>query len=436
MNVDVINSLNSKLINPNYSLINNIPWLFNNPDYYLLYWQAKSNELLKSYYFKITSLQYQRTQTNYSETKKRLEKLIESYEFNQKQLEELLQPLFSKSPSQLNAFSDLIPSQQTLALYLNNIFRDWSWNTSENESYIEALSKALGSHWKTDELLILGSGSSRLSMDFHLKYKPKVTFALDFNPLLLFIAKKMINHEDFKLFEIPFPIIEKENISKEWTLHNPIPANMPIKEQFQLIFGDIQNLPFKSEVFSCVLTPWVIDILPMEFEKLAERVNSLLPIDGEWINFGPLGFMHSKESICHTKAEIIEILEAKGFQIEINTTQTINYLNSPISSQKRIEEVLIFKARKKKSVSVTSYSYLPPWLLDRDLPIPLSDQIQNQKILAKTTADIFFSIDNKQSFNSLAQLLANHYQMSLEQAQQTLMLLLIKFHESHSRSLK
>lgn len=434
--MDAINSLNSKLINPTYELINNIPWLFNNPDYYLLYWQAKCNELLKSYYFKITSLQYQKTQVHYSETKNRLDKLIEAYEFNQKQIEKLLQPLFSKSPSSLNAFSDLIPSQQTLALYLNNIFRDWSWNTSENESYIEALSKSLGSHWKTEDLLILGSGSSRFAMDFHLKYTPKKTLALDFNPLLLFTAQKMINNEDFKLFEIPFPVIDKENITKEWTLHNPIQKNQIAKESFQLVFADIQNLPFKSEVFSSVLTPWVIDILPMEFEKLAERVNNVLAPDGEWINFGPLGFMHSKESICHTRSEIIEILESKGFHVDINTTQEINYLNSPVSSQKRIEEVFIFKARKKNSVSVSNYSYLPPWLLDRDLPIPLSDQIQNQKILAKTTADVFFSIDNQQSFNSLSQLLANHYKMTLEQAQQTLMLLLIKFHESQSRSLK
>lgn len=434
--MDIINSLNSKLTNQNYSSINNIPWLFNNPDYYLLYWQAKCNELLKSYYFKITSLQYQITQTKYTETKNRLEKLILAYEFNQKQIEKLLLPLFNKAPTELNAFSDLIPSQQTLALYLNNIFRDWSWGTQENENYIEAISKALGNQWHTDEILILGSGSSRLSMDFHLKYKPKFTFALDFNPLLLFIAQKMLSHEDFKLFEIPFPVIEKENISKKWTLHNTILENQLSKQHFQLIFGDIQNLPFKSESFSCVLTPWVIDILPMDFEKLAERVNNLLPIDGEWINFGPLGFMHSKESICHTRSEIVEVLESKGFEVEINTTQAINYLNSPVSSQKRIEEVLIFKARKKKSVPVSTYSYLPAWLLNRDLPIPLNDQIQNQKILAKTTADIFFSIDNQQSFNSLSQLLANHYKMPIEQAQQTLMLLLIKFHESQSRSLK
>lgn len=428
--------IQSKLKNPNYTSVNNIPWLFNNPDYYLLYWQAKAKELLVSYSYRIRNIEKQKNETSYLETKTRLDKIIKAYEYNLKKLESILNPLFLSPTGNLSQFSDMIPSQQTLSLYWNNIFRDWAWQTTENSEALAALKSLLGNDWTTSELLILGSGSCRLTFDFHQHFKPKQTYALDFNPLLLFIAKKMQNHEDLKFYEIPFPTIEAQNITAPWILKNPFDKNTEEFNNVHLLFGDIQNLPFKESSFASILTPWVIDILPMEFEKLAERINLLLPTDGEWINFGPLGFMHSKEAYCHSKEEIVEILTTKGFVVEKTSQCSIPYLNSPHSSQKRTEEVLLFKARKKQNCHLSDYTYLPPWLLNRDIPIPITDQMRNQQALAKTTADVFFSIDGKQSFNDLAKLLSNHYQMSLEQAQQTLMLLFIKFHESQARTLR
>lgn len=434
--MDTINSLNSKLINPNYSSINNIPWLFNNPDYYLLYWQAKCNELLASYSYRIQNLEKQKTQTSYLNTLARLDKLIKAYEYNQKKIQEILKPLFTNTSAKLSEFSDMIPSQQTLTLYWNNIFRDWSWKTNENATSLELLIKTLGNDWRTEDLLVLGSGSCRLVMDFHHHYQPKHTYALDFNPLLQFIAQKMLNHHDLKFYEIPFPVIESQNSVHPWILQNPNNEKQNTFDNFYLLFGDIQNLPFKEATFNAILTPWIIDILPMEFEKISERINYLLPPGGEWINFGPLGFMHTKESSCHTLEELEEILKFKGFSVEKISKQSIAYLNSPIASQKRIEEVITFRAIKKSKCEVTPFTYLPSWLLNRDIPIPLTDSIRNQQILTKTSADVFFSVDNKNSFNNIAQLFSQHYQMSIEQAQQTLMLLFIKFHESQSRSFK
>lgn len=428
--------LKSKLRQTEFTLVGGIPWLFNNPDYYLLYWQSKANELLNSYNYKVLSLENQKSFSKYPHRTERLNKLIKAFEYNQKKMEELLSPLFSKSAEKISSFTDMIPSQQTLSLYWDNVFRDWAWETNENQVTIENFKDFVGANHNFQDVLILGTGSSRFALDFHSQANVNNTFALDFNPLLLFVAQKMLSFQDLKFYEITSSSIEQQNICQSWLLKNPIKKEQIRTDHFHLLFGDILNLPFKEKSFNTILTPWVIDILPMEFEKTTERINQLLPENGDWINFGPLGFMHANEGFCHTKEEIEEILINKGFSIEKMAIKKTNYLNSPISSQKRSEDLLFFHAKKKTETSQTDFTYLPNWLINRDLPIPLNENIRKQQILAKTHADVFFSIDNHQTFNSLSALLANHYKMSIEQSQQTLMLLFIKFHESHFRSLR
>lgn len=417
-----------------YQTVNNIPWLFSNPDYFFLYWQSKTAELINSFDFKIRNLLIQKDHTPYAETKARLEKLIKAYEYNAKKTEELMAPLQNNPFKEAQAFRDMIPSQQTLGLYWNNIFRDWSWESDENEKSIEIIKQILPQDWTSKTHITLGSGAGRLALDFHLKFSLENSFALDFNPLLNFVFQKMLQYQDLKFYEIPGSSIDINNSSHSWILKNPHSSSTT--SPLQLLFGDIQDLPFHPRSFTSVLTPWVIDILPMSFDRIAERVNEILEIGGEWINFGPLGFMHANDSLCYSFQELKEILHKKGFEIQTETTAKVPYLQSPISPQSRTEQVIAFRAKKTSDTSVEKFQYLPNWLLDRDQPIPLTQEIKQHQILAKTNADVFFSLNGSISFNQIALLLSQHYQMPKELAQQTLMILFIKFHESQSRTLK
>lgn len=433
MNSKLPEYLLKKINLPQFNTINDIPWLFPNSDYYLMYWQAKLQELVKSYHYRIAMLEAQSQNEKKITTQERLKKIKKAQEYNLKKIEELMNPLIQQKASLELKMNDLIPSQQTLSLYWNNIFRDWSWETSENRDSLNFVAKVLPANWNPESLLTLGCGAGRLAIDIHLEYSLKQSYALDFNPFLLFVAKSMLSQKDLKFYELPHPTIQLAEAASARILKGP--QGKPI-ENFQLLFGDIQNLPFNSNSFSAVLTPWVIDILPMDFSILAERINFILQAGGEWINFGPLGFMHTKESSCYTFEEIKEILQQKGFQIETELVGKIPYLNSPVSAQDRYESVILFRAIKRKDTSQTPYTYLPEWLINRDLPIPISPEIKHHQILAKTNADVFFTLDGKRSFNEISQLLAQHYQMPLDSANQTLMLLFIKFHESQIRTLK
>lgn len=424
------------LLKPPYSAneiyLNQIPCLFPDNDYYILYWQTKKQELINSFQFRIDSLNIQLSTETLSLTKDRLNKLIKAYEYNLKKTDEILCSLDQIHNSQLT-LKDIVPSQQTLSLYWNNIFRDWSWETEENKISLDIIKKIIPTGWKPENFVVLGSGSCRLAVDIHQEFQLKNTLALDFNPFLLFIAKQMIENQQLKFFEIPATPINIEESTMAHFLKSPYGKKI---DNFYPLLGDIQNLPFKSKSIHAVLTPWVIDILPMSVAKTAERINDILITGGEWINFGPLGFMNSKESNCPTFEEIKEILKEKGFSIKEEVTETIPYLDSPKANQKRFEKIICFKAIKEQDTTITDFYYLPEWLINKNLPIPLTNEIKQHQILAKTNADIFFTIDGVKSFSDIMTLLELHYKMPKSLAQQTLMSLFTKFIESQNRTLK
>lgn len=424
------------LLNPAFSTseinLNQIPCLFPDNDYYLIYWQTKKQELINSFQFRIDSLNKQLSTVVSHLTKDRLNKLLKAYEYNLKKTEEILSSLNQNHDSQIT-LKDIIPSQQTLSLYWNNIFRDWSWETEENKISLEVLKKVIPNDWAPENFVVLGAGACRLAIDIHQEYHLKNTIALDFNPFLLLIAKQMIENQQLKFFEIPATPINIEETTLARFLKNPYGKKI---NNFYPLLGDIQNLPFKPKSIHAVLTPWVIDILPMNVAKTAERVNAILKMGGEWINFGPLGFMNSKEALCPTFEEIKEILIEKGFSIKEEVVEVIPYLDSPDASQKRFEKIICFKAIKEKDTHLTDFNYLPEWLINKNLPIPLTNEIKQHQILAKTNADVFFTIDGTKSFSDITALLELHYKMPKTLAQQTLMSLFTKFIESQNRTLK
>lgn len=430
MNSELSKFLNEQ--NLEFSSVNSIPWLVPYSQAAYDYWLIKYHELNTYYTHRIQNLKHKMSSSNISKfTIERFKKLIEALEFNQKQYSSLMQPFLNFKSSQVVSHFDRIPGQQSMSLYLNNIFRDWSWPTDENEKTLEIFQKNLPNNWHPKNFIVVGSGASRLTMDLHQFYKLKNTIAIDINPFLLFVATEMLNGKSFEYFEFPTAPIFLDDIVVKNTLHSPY-KNI---SGLQFLFADIHQLPFRDKICDAVLTPWVIDILPMELTLTAQRLNRILEINGEWINFGPLGFMFSDESKCYSFEEVKNILELNGFELLSHTVVEVPYLISPKSSQKRMEKVLFYRARKIRDVKEESFLYLPKWLIDTSIAIPITDEIRQHQQLAKVNADVFFSLDGKKSIDELSQLMSSAYKIPLDDARQTIVQLFLKFYESRSRTL-
>ncbi len=415
-----------------YPLVNSIPWLIENPQLQLDHWLIKKIELIQYYQNRIEKINKNLMQKNLlTPTKLRLENTKSSLLHNQQILTNLLKSLPCENNSEFS-LTKKIPSHQSLSLYFKNIFRDWSWNTQENEISLKMIEKILPTSWSPDKFLILGSGSSRLAVDLHTKFKLNCSIATDINPLLLFIAQNILLGKSIKLYDFPQAPVSLSQVAVENTLKNPYSEKI---ENFQLLFADIQKLPIKSKTIDSVLTPWLIDIIPLSFSLTAQRINRVLKLGGEWLNYGPLGFMFSDENLCSTFEEIQELLSQSGFKIEKHHIDQVPYLDCPYTSQKRTEQVLCFRAIKVADTTEDAFTYLPSWLTNYNEPIPLNELIREAQSHSRIQADISHSIDGKKSVNDIIALMSQHYKISPTESSAALVPFLVKLFESKNRKI-
>ena len=171
----------------------------------------------------------------------------------------------------------------------------------------------------------------------------------------------------------------------------------------------------------------------MSFSLAAQRINRVLKKGGEWLNFGPLGFMFADESLCPTFEEIQELLTQAGFKLEKHYLDQVPYLDCPYASQKRVEQVLCFRAVKVDDVSEEAFNYLPSWLVDHNEAIPLNDLFRETQLHSRIHADISHSIDGKKSANDIITLMSQHYKISVDEARLALIPFLTKLFESTVR---
>src|SRR5690606_32887966 len=66
----------------------------------------------------------------------------------------------------------------------------------------DIVAAALTDH-KLGRTLVLGAGAGRLAYDIHTQLAPDTTVALDFNPLLMIIARRVTQGENVELYEFP-----------------------------------------------------------------------------------------------------------------------------------------------------------------------------------------------------------------------------------------
>jgi uncharacterized protein YbaR (Trm112 family) len=415
-----------------FTRLDGVPWLFAEPAAALGDWRQRLH-------FHLARLEQDRQRYRGAlegtdgPTHARLVLLERAAQDQSRRLRELLAPLAlehltSSYPTHI-ALRTRMPFDQGLATYYQNVHRDWCWGAEENEAAFDLVGQALKADRKIGKLLVLGAGAGRLAYDVHRRLRPELTVALDFNPLLILLAKRIAAGETVGLYEFPLA----PRTAEDYAPLRALSAEAPAGPGLEFVLADALHPPFREATFDAVLTPWLIDILPASFDTVCAKVNALLPIGACWVNFGSLSFAHADPALRYGLEECLAALADSGFDaIEVDEAE-IPYMCSPASRHGRREKVIVWRARKAAHAPAAVYSALPDWIVTGKDPVPLLPSFGVQAASTRIYAFLMSLIDGRRTLTDIARLLVEQRLMSAPEAEPAVRSFLIKMYEDSRR---
>ena len=391
-----------------------IPFVFEHVNTAIHAWCARINGFKKTIEQDIERISHQTKDRNIGKlTRERLKSLLKHKKQYSQQIIDHVKCFERYAPQQYAYSSNQIAKNQGVDSYINNLFRDWCWNNGENEELIASINNVVQNDYQAGLVLTLGAGASRFSYDFHAKYNAKHSVLLDINPVLLGCAANIINGQTIELNEFPVAPLTLH----EFAIEQQCRVDNKNQHEFSFLLSDALDAPLTGNSFDTVLTPWVIDIVPMDFKDFIPHVNRLLKLGGRWVNTGSLAFFHGNQEWNYSQEEVVDLLKKFGFDdIQVNRTK-VNYLNSPHSAHGRIENVFSFSANKKfDSIPPKKFNYLPKWIDDHNVSIPDQAEIMAASSKHLLQAQVLSAIDGERSIINIAELLARQYEMSEDSA--------------------
>ncbi|MBX7230776.1 MAG: carnosine N-methyltransferase family protein [Bdellovibrionales bacterium] len=400
--------------------VSGIPFLFSHPDVALYEWKQKIDYQIQLMGNQASQLELLSNQRSDLLSRKRWDLLHQGLLHNQSCLKEIMASFLKKSPLQLKhheALKSSLPLQQHLMGYYTNLHRDWCWGDEENKISLDLIMD-LNSSRNLGHVLILGSGASRLAYDLSLQVQSdQIIVALDINPLLLLFGKKMSSGASLEFYEFPIAPLSLDLVAVKGVCGGVTPA----PQNLIWMLADGMNLPFLAGTFDTVITPWFVDVIPQKLDQMAKRINSVLSDQGQWINFGPYGFLNFPLAQQWSFEEAQEIVKSQGFHLKKEKRAIVPYLQSPHSGQKRTESIWCFLADKIASMEKPSpFYYDPEWIRNVNLPLPGPDYFKQYIFATELQSHIFSKIDGKKSIIDLAQFLAESQGLSPLTAQAAL----------------
>ncbi len=399
--------------------IGGIPWLMPEPRLALAEWRGRLHHLLTHY---AAEAARQRTALagpgTGDLTRTRLESVAAALDDQAERIRRLMQPLGIERRNEAHAvhvaLGTELPINQGLSTYYPNLHRDWCWGESENRASLEAVMAGLPAGFAPMRILVLGSGACRLAYDLHDVLKPRLTVALDFNPLFLLAAARIAAGEPLELYE--FPIAPRTTADHAVLRRHAAPHQAA--PGFELVLADASAPPFRPGSFDLVLTPWFIDVAGEPIARVVARINSLLASRGLWVNHGSLAFANAAPTDAMSLEELLELLPAQGFARPAAQEAQIPYLCSPVSRHGRQETVITFGARKERDVPPVGVGReLPEWLGRMDLPVPVLPQYRAQALSMRVYAFLLAMIDGERTIRDMARLMEQQKLMTAEDAE-------------------
>jgi len=256
------------------------------------------------------------------------------------------------------------------------------------------------------------------------------TTAMDFNPLLLLVADRVIRGETLELHE--FPIAPKS--MDDTAVLRKLSAEAPVRDGFHLVFGDVLRPPFAAERYDTVVTPWVIDIVTENLPVLAARINTLLKTGGRWINFGSLTFAHPGFSRRYSPEETLAIVQDSGFDPPVVHEATIPYMCSPASRHGRQETVFTFSAIKRENVPAPErHKALPDWIVTGKESVPLMRAFKTQATTTQIYGYVMSLINGKRSIQDMAKIMEEQKLMTRQEAEPAIRNFLTRMYDDSQR---
>jgi uncharacterized protein YbaR (Trm112 family) len=418
--------------------IGGIPWLFAEPDATLGEWRNRLHFSLQQLAHETKRLEGELKSGELREpTRRRLEHLRIATQEHRKTLQQVLSPIDIQT-MQVTYESHLalrtrLPIDQGLNTYYANVHRDWAWGDSENGASLQHIMTALDASGGsgTGDTLVLGSGACRLAYDFHCETEASRTIALDFNPLLLLIAQRLIRGEELRLYEFP---LAPKSISDAAILQK-LKAPQPLDDNFSLVLADVLRPPFAAASFDTVVTPWLVDIVSEDLPVFAARVNQLLKPGGRWINFGSLAFDSPTRAQRYSPEEVMEIVAETGFATPGLEATTMPYMCSPASCHGRQETVFVFAGVKNKEAGKpVRHKALPDWIVVGDQPVPLLPSFETQTLSTQIYSFIMSLVDGKRSIADMAKLLEQQKLMNRKEAEPAIRNFLTRMYDDSQRN--
>ncbi len=418
--------------------VNAIPWLFAEPDATLAEWRNRLQFALQQLSQESQRIGGELKKAGLSElTRQRLEQQRTANDQHRTSLRELLMPVDVQS-MQADYASHLalrtrLPSDQGLNTYYANVHRDWVWGDEENAASVDQIAEALAASGggETGDAVVLGAGACRLAFDLHRRPGSNRTVAVDFNPLLLLIAQRVMAGEPLELFEFPIAPKSLDCYAVQQSLCAPEPAG----DGLHLVLADVLRPPFAAGCADTVVTPWLIDIISEDLPVFAARVNRLLKPGGRWINFGSLAFDHPERARRYSPEEALDFVAAAGFARPEPRETTIPYMCSPHSRHGRRENAFTFAAVKRDDVkNPARHKALPDWIVLGKEAVPLTQSFNAQAMSTRVYAFVMSLIDGKRTIEDMADIFEQQKLMPKEEAVPAIRGFLTRMYEDSQRN--
>ena len=398
--------------------VDGIPWMFAEPEASLGEWRNRLQMSLQQLSHEVAGLEKELKNKDLRQlTRRRIERYKKALEQHRRKLQNILQPLdvqrLSGNYESYLALRTRLPDDQGLNTYYANVHRDWCWGDEENVASLRQIQAVAQDNADLGNTLVLGAGAGRLAYDIHMHFESSMTTALDFNPMLLLIAKTMCAGEKLKLHEFP---IAPRSLDDDAVLRT-LSAPQVVREGFELVLGDALRPPFAAGTFDTVVTPWLIDIISEDLSDFAARVNTLLKKNGRWINFGSLAFASPQRARRYSPEETKAIVAECGFADPYVSEATIPYMCSPASRHGRQEKVFTFSAWKERDAKLPGrHRALPDWIVTGEDPVPLTQSFRTQAMTTQIYSFMMSLIDGKRTINDMAVVLQKQGLMTKEEA--------------------
>ena len=411
--------------------IDGIPWMFAEPQASLGEWRGRLQFALQKLSHDVAGLDAELKDPDLRPlTRRRLERFRKATDSHRRKLQKLLQPVDVQSlqgnyESYL-ALRTRLPADQGLNTYYNNVHRDWAWGDEENRASLRQLQSVLHDSAELGNVLVLGAGAGRLAYDLHMEMACQATVAMDFNPLLLLVARSVVNGDALKLYEFP---IAPKSLQDDAVLRT-LSAPEVVRDGFHFVLGDALRAPFAPASFDTVVTPWLIDIISEDLPPLAARINTLLKSDGRWVNFGSLAFAAPERARRYSPEETKAIVAESGFSDPYVSEATIPYMCSPASRHGRQERVFSFSAWKERSLEAPPrHRALPDWIVTGKEPVPLTQAFRSQAMTTQIYSFMMSLIDGKRSIRDMAVILEKQKLMTRAEAEPAIRAFLTRMYD-------